>query len=153
MQDTVGEAGTNSQVMFSNGPPHMAVQKQDDQHEHTFSNYVRIRDVVQKTCLRRWTIGKMAREGQRYPCYQHDMMMMMCSSPTSAFPLWDSNPTWWLTVPVSSLKPFQQICSVIALHKEADLFPINYVLHYSTEAAYQWNLIITVDCFHTSRSS
>ena len=32
---------------------HMAVQKQDDQHEHTFSNYVRIRDVVQKTCQRR----------------------------------------------------------------------------------------------------
>ena len=28
------------------GPPHMAVQKQDDQHEHTFSSYVRIRDVV-----------------------------------------------------------------------------------------------------------
>ena len=35
------------------GPPHIAVQKQDDQHEHTFSNYVRIRDVVQKTCLTR----------------------------------------------------------------------------------------------------
>ena len=33
--------------------PHMAVQKQDDQHEHTFSNYVRIRDVIQKTCMRR----------------------------------------------------------------------------------------------------
>ena len=33
--------------------PHMAEQKQDDQHEHTFSNYVRIRDVVQKTCQRR----------------------------------------------------------------------------------------------------
>ena len=32
---------------------HMAVQKQDDHHEQTFSNYVRIRDVVQKTCLRR----------------------------------------------------------------------------------------------------
>ena len=32
--------------------PHMAVQKQDDQHEYTFSNYVRIQDVVQKTCLR-----------------------------------------------------------------------------------------------------
>ena len=41
MQDTAGEAGTNSY-----GPPHMAVQKQDDQHEHTFSSYVRIRDVV-----------------------------------------------------------------------------------------------------------
>ena len=41
----------------------MAVQRQDDQHEHTFSNYVRIRDVVQKTCLRRWTIGKSGERG------------------------------------------------------------------------------------------
>ena len=32
--------------MYSYGPPHMAVQKQDDQHEHTFSSYVRIRDVI-----------------------------------------------------------------------------------------------------------
>ena len=48
-----------------------------DQHEHTFSNYVRIRDVVQKTCQRRWTIRQVAREGQGYPCYQHDMMMMI----------------------------------------------------------------------------
>ena len=37
--------------------------KQDDQHEHTFSNYVRIQDVVQKTCLRRWTIGKSGKRG------------------------------------------------------------------------------------------
>ena len=44
-------------------PPHMAVQKQDDQHEHTFNNYVRIRDVVQKTCLKRWTIGKSGERG------------------------------------------------------------------------------------------
>ena len=49
--------------MYSYGPPHMAVQKQDDQHEHTFSNYVRMRDVVQKTCLRRWTIGKNGERG------------------------------------------------------------------------------------------
>ena len=49
--------------MYSYGPPHMAVQKQDNQHEHTFSNYVRIRDVVQKTCLRRWTIGKSGERG------------------------------------------------------------------------------------------
>ena len=49
--------------MYSYGPPHIAVQKQDDQHEHTFSNYVRIRDVVQKTCLRRWTIGKSGERG------------------------------------------------------------------------------------------
>ena len=49
--------------MYSYGPPHMAVQKQDDQHEHTFSNYVRIQDVVLKTCLRRWTIGKSGERG------------------------------------------------------------------------------------------
>ena len=41
----------------------MAVKKQDDQHEHTFSNYVRIQDVVHKTCLRRWTIGKSGEKG------------------------------------------------------------------------------------------
>ena len=41
----------------------MAVQKQDDQHEHTFSNYVRIRDAVRKTCLRWWTIGKSGERG------------------------------------------------------------------------------------------
>ena len=33
MQDTAGEAGTNSSVMYSNEPPHMAEQKQDDQLE------------------------------------------------------------------------------------------------------------------------
>ena len=49
--------------MYSYGPPHMAEQKQDDQHEHTFSNYVRIRDVVQKTFLGRWTIGKSGERG------------------------------------------------------------------------------------------
>ena len=43
--------------------PHMAEQKQEDQLEHTFSNYVRIRDVAQKTCQRRWTIGKSSVRG------------------------------------------------------------------------------------------
>ena len=38
-------------------------EKQDDQHEHTFSNYVRIRDVVQKTCQRRRAIGKSGERG------------------------------------------------------------------------------------------
>ena len=41
----------------------MAVQKQDDQLEHTFSNYVTIRDAAQKTCLRRWTIEKSGEIG------------------------------------------------------------------------------------------
>ena len=44
-------------------PPHMAVQKQDDQHEHTFSSYVRIRDVVLKTYRGRWTIGRSGERG------------------------------------------------------------------------------------------
>ena len=49
--------------MYSYGPPHMAVKKQDDQHEHTFSSYVRIRDVVLKTYLGRWTIGRSGKRG------------------------------------------------------------------------------------------
>ena len=48
--------------MYSYGPPHMAGQKQDDQCEHTYSRYVRIRDVALKTYRRRWTIG---RSGER----------------------------------------------------------------------------------------
>ena len=63
MQDTAGAAGTNSKVMYSYGSPHMAVQKQDDQHEHIFSNYVMIQDVVLKTCKRRWTIGRSGERG------------------------------------------------------------------------------------------
>ena len=35
--------------MYSYGPPHMAKQKQDDQLEHTYSSYVKIRDVALKT--------------------------------------------------------------------------------------------------------
>ena len=38
-------------------------QNQDDQHEHRFSSYVRIRDVVLKTCLGRWTKGGSGERG------------------------------------------------------------------------------------------
>ena len=48
---------------YSYGPPHMAKQKQDDQFEHTYSSYVRIRDVALKTCQRRWTIGGSGERG------------------------------------------------------------------------------------------
>ena len=41
----------------------MAAQKQDDQHERTFSSYVRIRDVVLKTYLGRWMIGRSGERG------------------------------------------------------------------------------------------
>ena len=44
MQDIAGE------VMFSDGPLHMAEQKQDDQLEPTYSNSVRIQDVALRTC-------------------------------------------------------------------------------------------------------
>ena len=63
MQDTAGEAGTSSSVMYSYGPPHMAGQKQDDQLEHTFSSYVRIQDIALKTCQMRWTIGRSGERG------------------------------------------------------------------------------------------
>ena len=62
MQDTAGEARTSSSVMYSYGPPHMAKQKHDDQLEHTYSSYVRIRDVTLKTCQKWWMIG---RSGER----------------------------------------------------------------------------------------
>ena len=62
-QDTAGEARTNSSVMYSYGPPHMAKQKQDGQLEHTYSNYVRIRDIALKTCQKRWMIGRSGERG------------------------------------------------------------------------------------------
>ena len=41
----------------------MAKQKPDDQLEHTYSSYVRIRDVALKTCQRRWKIGRSGERG------------------------------------------------------------------------------------------
>ena len=43
-------------------PPLMDVQEWDDQHELTYSSYVRTRVVILKTCRRRWMIG---RNGER----------------------------------------------------------------------------------------
>ena len=43
--------------------PHMAEQKQCDHCEHTYSRYVRIRDVDWKTCRRRWMIGGSGERG------------------------------------------------------------------------------------------
>ena len=43
--------------------PHMAKQKQDDQLEHTYSSYVRIRNVALKTCQKRWMIGRSGEKG------------------------------------------------------------------------------------------
>ena len=62
-RDTAREARTNPSVMYPYGPPHMAKQKQDDQLEHTYSSYVRIRDVTLKTCQKRWMIGRSCERG------------------------------------------------------------------------------------------
>ena len=49
--------------MCSCGPPHMANQKQDDQLEHTYSNYVMVRDGTLRTCQRQWMIGRRGERG------------------------------------------------------------------------------------------
>ena len=51
--------------MYSNGPPHTAEQKQEDQLEHTYSSYVGIWDVALKPCRRRWTIRRSGERGPR----------------------------------------------------------------------------------------
>ena len=88
MQDTAGEAGTSSYVMYTYGSPHMAGQKQDDQHEHTFSSYVRIRDVALKTCERRWTIERSGERGSGMSvlaaCHGEDIYIY-CHSKTDCF--------------------------------------------------------------------
>ena len=61
--DTAGEARTSSWVTYSYGPPHMAKQKQDNQPKLTYSSYMRIRDVTQKTSRRRWMIGRSGERG------------------------------------------------------------------------------------------
>ena len=62
MQDTTGEVGTSSSVMYSYGPLHMDEQKQYDQLEPTYSSSVLIRDVALETCRKHWMIG---RDGER----------------------------------------------------------------------------------------
>ena len=61
----------------------MAAQKQDDQLERTFSSYVRIQDVAQKTYLGRWTIERSGERGSgmsvlpaRYDDDEHKMVDM-----------------------------------------------------------------------------
>ena len=54
--------------------PHMAGQNQDDQLDHIFSSYVRIRDVALKTYQRQWTIGRSGERGSgiSVPVEWHD---------------------------------------------------------------------------------
>ena len=61
-----GDSGRSRDELISDvllWNPHMAEQKRDNQLEHTFNSYVRIRDVALKTCQRRWTIGRSGERG------------------------------------------------------------------------------------------
>ncbi len=55
-------SGSSNLDSFRDGRQ-VAGQKQDDQLEHTFRIYVRIRDVALKTCQRQWTIGRSGERG------------------------------------------------------------------------------------------
>ena len=65
----------------------MAAQKQDDQLERTFSSYVKIQDVVLKTYLGRWTIGRSGERGSgisvlpaRYDDDETELLMLDSNS-------------------------------------------------------------------------
>ena len=57
MQNTAEEVETSSLGMYSCGPLHMYVQRQDDQLEPTYSSSVPIWDVALRSCRKQWTIG------------------------------------------------------------------------------------------------
>ena len=98
--------------MYSYGPPHMAGQKQDNQLEHTFSSYVRIRDVALKTYQRRWTIGRSGERGSgisvlvawhddvmkislfRYYTKRSVLFLMNCKT-LNAIWYWDEHIGYW----------------------------------------------------------
>ena len=63
--------------MYSYGPLHMAEQIQGGQLKPTFNSSMRIWGVALGTRWKRWTIERVVREGQGYPCWWHDKMMMM----------------------------------------------------------------------------
>ena len=49
--------------MFSYGPPHIVKQEEGDRLEPTYSSSVRIRDVAQSTCQKRWRIRRSGETG------------------------------------------------------------------------------------------
>ena len=90
--------------MYSYGPPHMAVQKQDDQHEHTFNSCVRIRDAVLRTCQGRWTIGSGERGSgiSVLPAWHDDdyiyiYIYIYIKMLSSGFSFWMRFRTFWTT--------------------------------------------------------
>ena len=102
--------------MYSYGSPHTAAQKQDDQHERTFSSYVRIQVVVLKTYLGRWTIGRSGERGSgisvlpaRYDDDDDDCYMYKCIF--NIYFLFNSW-TFWLHK-IYLFEPFSETTSVV----------------------------------------
>ena len=62
-QDTAGEVGTSSQMMYSCGPLHMYEQRQGDQLEPTYSSFVPILDVALRTWQKQCLIGRGGERG------------------------------------------------------------------------------------------
>ena len=58
-----GHCWRSGDELISDVLPHMAEKKQDDQLVHTYSSYVRIRDIALETCRKRWTIGRSGEKG------------------------------------------------------------------------------------------
>ena len=93
--------------------------KADDQLEHTYSSYVRIRDVALKTCQRRWTIGRSGERGSGISVLvaRHDdiyiyiyiymyIYMCVCVCVCVCFFWLDICATWLFSSSTSVFRPF-----------------------------------------------
>ena len=98
--------------MYSCGPPLMDVQEWDDQHELTYSSYVRTRVVILKTCRRRWMIGRNGerRSGISAQAARHDDDVHSCIGKYS----FSFNPFFsTLSISISSTRPKQNKCVMV----------------------------------------
>ena len=120
--------------MFSYGPQHMAEKKQDNQLEHTYSGYVRIRHVVLKTCRRRWTIGRSIERGSGisvlaarhdddddndiYDIYRYTIHIYICRYMSPACLI---RPGWFLRMEVSDRIAVGCCLAYFFLHVHRDI--------------------------------
>ena len=80
--------------MYSNGPLHMAEQRQGDQLAPTYSSFARIRSIALGTCRKRWTIGRSGERGSGISMLMtrqdddDDCSKRLYCRPRNIFPLW-----------------------------------------------------------------
>ena len=123
--------------MYSHGPPHMAGQKQDDQLEHAFSSYVRIRDVALKTCQRRWTIGRSGESGSGISVLaaRHDDDDILSKCTNKLYYL------FWINILYSLIKVLRNRIKVFGLWKMVNNFSIE-ILAIKTEVIRLWTKLL-----------